>query len=639
MLFLFLNNYDNKYTKKAELLQAADTSILPERGFCFLADGWKLYPDVLLKSQTPDSSNIKEYTTWIGEFPNLAPFHADSNPYGVCTYQLTLSGNGIKTLYLPEPMSAANVYLNDTLLGSVGLIQKDSYAPQIKDSFYTFMLDGLATLTIETANYSHYYGGLYYPPAIGDSDSITRIISFRTIFYGFLCFSSLTLAGFNLFLWITKKERTSSVTFYFGMLCLAFAIWISYPFYRLAGIPSVRPLYALADTCSMLCIYFSFRIAALLFPPKEGASCFFHISFPICFGMCIITAIFPLLFLPVFPSFTFVYGQIISWYKLISACILALCCLRGYMSSIPQFTFLFLASTVNAICLVIGILTINLYEPIYTGWPDEYGTYFMVLAFATICIQKNHAIQTENLHLTIHLQEEVENQTSYLNRLLHERQQLMTELGHDLKSPLTSLSNMAQIIQQNNIFLDAESKKKMQTIEAHCALMADRLRSLQEFTPEDGSSSMEELSLNHFLTNFHRNLKPVIELQGPDFNCHLTTKTCTIMGNENKLTRALENLVFNAAYFTPPEGKIELILTLAKGYAHIQIKDNGCGISKQNLPKIFKHFYTTKAEDGGQGMGLLIVKNIVLEHRGEIDVISEPQKGTLFTIKLPLRCS
>ena len=108
------------------------------------------------------------------------------------------------------------------------------------------------------------------------------------------------------------------------------------------------------------------------------------------------------------------------------------------------------------------------------------------------------------------------------------------------------------------------------------------------------------------------------------------------MANREQLFRALENLLYNAADFTPAEGEITLSLNADENFAYIVVSDTGCGISKEDMPRIFHRAYTTRGDRGGQGLGLAITRDIVLEHGGSIEVESEVGKGAAFTISLPL---
>lgn len=90
---------------------------------------------------------------------------------------------------------------------------------------------GETELIIHTANYSHYYGGIWYVPIIGDVDSINHLSAARMLLYGGFCAAALTLALFCMVYWKRRETDASAVTFYFGMISLSFALRICYPFF------------------------------------------------------------------------------------------------------------------------------------------------------------------------------------------------------------------------------------------------------------------------------------------------------------------------------------------------------------------------------------------------------------------------
>lgn len=104
-------------------------------------------------------------------------------------------------------------------------------------------------------------------------------------------------------------------------------------------------------------------------------------------------------------------------------------------------------------------------------------------------------------------------------------------------------------------------------------------------------------------------------MSGPDFVYEPTSHPCQIMANSDKLSHALENLVYNASDFTPSDGKITLSL---------------------KKERFFQRFYTTRSGEGGQGLGLAITQTIITEHGGTIHADPVEGKVTTFTIRLPL---
>lgn len=632
---LAVTRYDNKYITKAPLTQD-QLCLIPENGYCALVNGWELYPDVLLSPGDFSSETPPFVTTWAGEYPSLALFHADKNPYGTATWRLHLQGSGSVTLYLQEPLCATRVFVDGRFLDGSGNVSPQQYSPLIKDAAYSFSLNGTAELIIQTANYSHYYGGIWYAPVIGDTDSMSRLIAARMLFYGLLFFPSLTLSLFCIVLWGHKESGSRTAAFYFGILSLSFALRICYPFFRMFGVPLVRPLYALEDTSAMLGIFCSLQIAFLLFMP-DGFKRLKSVLRTISLSACGIVFVVPLFVLPVIPTVLLWYGTLISWYKIIMAGVLISLTVYGCFMGFAHVKTALAAATANGLCLFYGVWTIGTYEPLIGAYPEEYGAFGMVLAFAVLMVQRSREMAEENRTLRLHLQDEVQEKTRHLQELLAERGQLIAELGHDMKSPLTSLSNMAQIIRRNDIMLDSDVRKRMLHIEEQCALLSERLKSIQEIAALTGAPpQMEPMLLNTFLSDFYHNCQPIVELYGPDFLAEITPTPCHIIGNSERLFRALENLLYNAADFTPPDGAITLSLTADEAFAYICISDTGCGIAEADLPHIFKQSYTTRTDKGGQGLGLAITRTIVSEHSGKIDVVSKAGEGAAFTICLPL---
>jgi signal transduction histidine kinase len=114
-----------------------------------------------------------------------------------------------------------------------------------------------------------------------------------------------------------------------------------------------------------------------------------------------------------------------------------------------------------------------------------------------------------------------------------------------------------------------------------------------------------------------------------------------IQGSASQLQRLLLNLVTNARQAIGERGTIRIRISPEKGSVVLAIRDNGCGIPTENLPKLFQPFYTTKhgpdaSGKGGTGLGLSACKDIVDEHRGRIRVDSTVGKGTEFIIRFPI---
>ena len=129
--------------------------------------------------------------------------------------------------------------------------------------------------------------------------------------------------------------------------------------------------------------------------------------------------------------------------------------------------------------------------------------------------------------------------------------------------------------------------------------------------------------------------------EGKNIAVSLTKKDpITIVGDKVRLRQLFLNLIDNAIKYTPVGGNVTLSVERENGSARVQVSDTGIGIPPDDVNKIFDRFYRVdkarSREIGGTGLGLSIAKWIAEMHRGTIDVQSEIEKGSVFTVQLPL---
>lgn len=112
-----------------------------------------------------------------------------------------------------------------------------------------------------------------------------------------------------------------------------------------------------------------------------------------------------------------------------------------------------------------------------------------------------------------------------------------------------------------------------------------------------------------------------------------------VFADKDKMSQVIVNLLSNALKYTPEGGKVEVNIKGAEDTTEISIKDSGNGIPPEDLPYIFERFYRADKSrnrlTGGAGIGLTITKSIIEAHKGRIEVQSELEKGTEFTVSLP----
>jgi len=150
---------------------------------------------------------------------------------------------------------------------------------------------------------------------------------------------------------------------------------------------------------------------------------------------------------------------------------------------------------------------------------------------------------------------------------------------------------------------------------------------------------MQANDINEIVEEVHETMDLSAKEKGIDFSIVLEDNLPKASFDRDKIIQVLTNLVSNAIKFTPKHGQVSVTARCRSEELVIRVSDTGMGIPKEALPKIFGRFYRVHRpgeEIQGTGLGLAIVKKIVMMHNGRIDVESEVNQGTTFTVFLPL---
>ena len=213
--------------------------------------------------------------------------------------------------------------------------------------------------------------------------------------------------------------------------------------------------------------------------------------------------------------------------------------------------------------------------------------------------------------------------------------QMVASIVHEIKSPLISIKGAAQILHDESV--SEEQKREYSDIIENEAQRLDVLVHNLLAYPRPSSPIFDSLDLKEILAEIQKQLGFQTEAHGIQIILK-SSGVSAIKGDRDKLNQVFSNIIINAMQAMPHGGKIELNCSYAndnsKRYVKIEIADNGPGISREFLPKIFQPFYTTKPD--GTGLGLAISKTIIQEHGGHIYVKSVEGQGTKFTVTLPV---
>ncbi|MEC3792680.1 ATP-binding protein, partial [Clostridioides difficile] len=617
-----LYKYDNKYTYKSirasNGILTIDNDTFTKGKLVFLIDDWEFYNHKIFKPNDFTEQDIKPEYVFIGQYPDFSMRKGNQSPYGNATYRMRIKNEGkdkLLSLELPEIFSASEVWINGEMVSKLGDVGTEKYRPKIKNSVVSFIAKKNTEIIINVSNFSYYYSGLYYPPALGETKDISNMMFYRLLFYSIICFTTFAIAIFSLSVWFLSNK--SKIYLYFGCMCVFFAIHVSYPFVHLLGLPLVSFTYAVEDLSYFMVVLCIICINGSISKIEENKVYRFLIL-PLGITMSIISIVIPIILLPYDMYFVNIYGKLIDIYKYIVFIYILMSSLVSiYKKTCSEHISSYILVSVNTvfgISILFDAVTSNRFEPIFTGWQTEYCGFVIVILFSVMMINRNRIIIKENEKLTRNLEHEVEVRTNELTTLLNERKRFLADVAHDLKAPVSAIQAFIDLIKVGNIHVDEETRTYLYAINQKSNEVQNRVRSLQEFTSQDKSIGIsEKICLNNFIKEIYENNLPDTQACGVNFEAYVLEKKIYAKINKEMLTRAFENLIYNALTFTPFDGKIILSMDKEDGFAIIKISDNGKGIPPENIPKVFDRFFTERDnnEPKGQGLGLYIVKSII----------------------------
>ena len=222
------------------------------------------------------------------------------------------------------------------------------------------------------------------------------------------------------------------------------------------------------------------------------------------------------------------------------------------------------------------------------------------------------------------------------------RQEFVSNVSHELKTPITSMKVLADsLLMQEDVPVELYKdfmQDIAQEIERENKIINDLL-SLVKMDKKASDVKIEAVNINDLIELILKRLRPI----AAERNIELVLdsyKPVIAEVDETKLTLALSNLVENAVKYNKDEGWVHLSLNTDHKYFYVKVEDSGIGIPQEDQEHIFERFYRVdkshSREIGGTGLGLAIARNAVMMHHGVIKVHSEEGVGTTFTVRIPL---
>ncbi|WP_219837680.1 cell wall metabolism sensor histidine kinase WalK [Paenibacillus sp. R14(2021)] len=597
---------------------------------------------------------------------------------GYATYKLKVlltPYDRVLALRVPNIFSSYKLWINGQLAavqGQVGTSRSTS-VPQQYPRIVSFDANtSKVDILIQVSNYQHRKGGIWVPIQMGDSDSIVDG-QMKTTAQEMLILGSLIIIGvYHIGLYAFRRQE--QFTMYFGLLCLFVAARAS-----VTGENYLLQLFPIPWEGGLKIEYISFALSAVtgylyvyrLFP-LDASRKVIRLVVGIGLALCVFVLVCPAIvysrLLPVFQLFV----VSVSLYTL---CVLIMAKYRRRIGS----TFVLAGVAVFVVTVMNDMLFYN--EWLVYAQLVPLGLFFFMLMqsfiiskrFSIALYQVEH-VSHELRELNTHLEERIEERTEALseanetlaqtNRDLQRsetsRRHLMTNISHDLRTPITLLQGYLEAFQDGVVKSEEQQQLYIRMMLGKVGGLNRLIHDLFELTKlEAGQTRFDfaEVSLAQWIQQLHDLYEIDVISSGLRFSCDFHSEHTPQEGHAHemeqqnrirlsldlpRMDQVLANVIYNAIKHTPKGGEIALsfFVEAASKRVVVTVSDTGSGIEEEHLPFIFDRFYKKEASrnsaEGGSGLGLAIAKEIVEAHGGSIGVVSTLEKGTMVWFMLPV---
>jgi signal transduction histidine kinase len=659
----------------------AKGGVLDLRDWRFEQDGrvdlrgtWTFYPNQLLTSAEAAGGKADQVVV-PGTWNNYSESYGINHGKGYGTYRiliLTDTDEPTLSIRVPNVFTAYKLLVNGEEIASRGTVsasEQDAVASQ-SPQLATFVMpaSGEIELLFQVSNYHHRRGGIWVDPKLGATPDMiehqTRLTAQSMVLFG-----SLTIVGlYHIALFARRREE--SFTLHFGLLCIFIGLRTIVTGETLLQ----RWMPGLSWETGLKIDYASLTLSALsaymyifsLFPheaSKRVGRAIVNCSMILCSAVLL------------FPAYH--YSRLLSVFQL-------------FIVAVSLFILyaLFTAKRRNrdgAGFVLIGVLVFTLtvlndmvyYNEWYmTTELVPIGLFFFILMQAVIlssrfsgALRKVETISGALRELNLHLEDRIEERTDALRRskekleasnrrlerMERSRRHLMTNISHDLRTPMTLIQGYLEALQDGVVQGVEQQGQYIRMALGKIGGLNRMIGDLFELAKlESGQVPLriEPVSVQQWACLIRDNFGLDVESRGMAFAVvGMDAIEAEAVGwdrvrvniDEGRMNQVLANLVYNALKYMHAGGRLTIGFRFLDEPSRLEVSvtDTGEGISAEDMPYLFDRFYKKDkpraSADSGSGIGLAIVKEIIELHNGTIEAASEPGQGTTFRIVLPAK--
>lgn len=218
-------------------------------------------------------------------------------------------------------------------------------------------------------------------------------------------------------------------------------------------------------------------------------------------------------------------------------------------------------------------------------------------------------------------------------------QEFISNISHDIKTPLTAISSNIYLLK--HVEEEDRRERYFKTIEDQIMQLDRLIQDILTISRLEAAPTINArpVDINQLIRVILSRLESAFERKQTNLKIDLDSERPYLLGDVNELDRALTHIVQNSVNYTHVEGHISISTKRSQNEIHIEVTDDGIGITEEDQPRVFDRFFRAdparNTNTGGTGLGLSISKRVIELHNGEIYVDSVPDQGSTFTIVLP----
>jgi hypothetical protein len=604
---LFLYRYDNKYTvtgpKGVGGVLVVDERTLLEHPVLFLVEGWEYYGGRLLAPEVFTSGGpVPDKNIYIGQYGGFDAGDFSAPPHGSASYRLTLILPDEPRTYMlefPEIFSAYRAYLNDELAQVMGDPGPQNYRPATGNRTVSIKAGGHLEILIAVSDFSHIYSGMVYPPAFGEPEAVSGLLSARQFFRSMLVAFALAIGALSLLIGVLAwKNRTSIL---FGLLCLFFVGYTSYPILHTLLSGFYYPFYLIENFsfCAMLAVVT--LLQRQVFGTRGKWS-----RWIVGFGgfTCLASAAAPFLMTARNLVLMGGYSYLIMGYEWLTATYLTVTAVRAIVGDSLHSKTLLVGVLAFDAALVMDRL-LPLHEPIVTGWFPELASFVLVLCVGAVAGMEVAAKYRDSAVL----EERVAGmeRLSVVQRanydLLIERVEETKTVQHDLRHHMVMIES----------FLDSKDFDKLKS---YVKEFQSAIRRIQPVS--DSKNIVAGVLVRHY-TN-------LAEKNGIDMKSKLNIERDVEISDAD-LCAVLSNLLENAIEACQRQTGGHRFITLSVGQTASVLSIRVDNSTDGEVCERGGAFISSKGE-GRKGYGLESVKAVARRYSGDVDFTFDKQNKT-----------